>query len=568
MSQSSFAQGIAAINEEQRRHVFVTGGVCSSLGKGIVAASLGLLLKERGFRVTLQKFDPYLNVDPGTMSPFQHGEVFVTDDGAETDLDLGHYERFTDSNLKGRNCVTSGQIYDKIISKERRGEFLGKTVQVIPHVTEEIARQMLTTPHAQDADINIIEIGGTVGDIEGLPFLEAIRQLRLQLGRDRVIFVHLTLVPYVKAARELKTKPTQHSVRRLTEIGIQPDILVCRCEMPLGAELRKKIALFCNVSHECVIEGIDCDTIYEVPLRLQAGGLDKNVLSILRLENNQEADLTNWRKMVELIKSPPREIEIAIVGKYTHLHDSYKSILEAFTHAGVANRCRVKVRWIESSVLETKDTKEYLRGVHGVLVPGGFGVRGIEGMLAAVRYARRHEVPFFGICLGLHCAVVQHARDECGLEGAHSTEFDSTTPYPVIDLLPDQRGQVPKGGTMRLGAYDCETKEGSLLRKAYNAEIISERHRHRLELNNTYRAKLEAGGLRITGVNRDRELVETIELPGHPWFLACQFHPEFKSRPQRPAPLFRDFVRAARDYALGQPALPGLEKPTSREVVR
>ncbi len=568
MSQSSFAQGIAAINDDRRRHIFVTGGVCSSLGKGIVAASLGLLLKERGFRVTLQKFDPYLNVDPGTMSPFQHGEVYVTDDGAETDLDLGHYERFTEISLSGRNCVTSGQIYDKIISKERRGEFLGKTVQVIPHVTEEIARQMLTTPHEQDADINIIEIGGTVGDIEGLPFLEAIRQLRLQLGRERVIFVHLTLVPYMKAARELKTKPTQHSVRRLTEIGIQPDILVCRSEMPLGEDLRKKIALFCNVSRDYVIEDIDSDTIYEVPLQLKSEGLDRHALSILRLESKQEIDMGPWEAMVGLIKTPPREIEIAIVGKYTHLHDSYKSILEAFVHAGVANRCHVKVRWIESSVLETGNAEEYLRGVHGILVPGGFGVRGIEGMLDAVRYARRHEVPFFGICLGLHCVAVQHARDACGLEGAHSTEFDSTTPYPVIDLLPDQRGEVPKGGTMRLGAYDCETKEGSLLRKAYNAEVISERHRHRLELNNTYRAKLEAGGLRITGVNRERELVETVELPGHPWFLACQFHPEFKSRPRRPAPLFRDFVRASLDYALGQPELPGLKQGAGREAVR
>jgi len=559
VTQSNLKQGFAAINDDRRRHVFVTGGVCSSLGKGIVAASLGMLLKERGFRVTLQKFDPYLNVDPGTMSPFQHGEVFVTDDGAETDLDLGHYERFTAQNLSGRNCVTSGQIYDKIISKERRGEFLGKTVQVIPHVTEEICRRMLITPHELDVDINIIEIGGTVGDIEGLPFLEAIRQLRLQLGRERVVCVHLTLVPYVKAARELKTKPTQHSVRRMTEIGIQPDILVCRCERPLGEDLRKKIALFCNVSPEFVIEGIDCDTIYEVPLLLHEGGLDTNVLSILRTEGKNEIDLTSWTEMVGLVQSPPSEVEIAIVGKYTHLHDSYKSILEAFTHAGVANRARVSVRWIESSKLESTSAEEHLRGVHGVLVPGGFGVRGIEGMLEAIRWTRREKVPFFGICLGLHCAVIQHARDECGLDGAHSTEFDPTSPYPVIDFLPDQAEDGPKGGTMRLGAYDCETKGGSLLEKIYNAQVISERHRHRLEVTNSFRGKLEATGLSICGINPEHDLVEAVELTDHPWFLACQFHPEFKSWPRRPAPIFRDFIRAAVEYAKGQPQLPGLD---------
>ncbi len=537
-----------------RRHIFVTGGVVSSLGKGILAASLGLLLKERGLRITLQKFDPYLNVDPGTMSPFQHGEVFVTDDGAETDLDLGHYERFTGQALEGRNCVTSGQIYDAIISKERRGEFLGKTVQVIPHVTEEIKRRMLATAHEQDADVNIVEIGGTVGDIEGLPFLEAIRQLRLQLGRSRVLFVHLTLVPYIKSAAELKTKPTQHSVRRLTEIGIQPDLLVCRSEMPLGEELRNKIALFCNVSPEAVIEDPDSETIYQVPLALHRERFDELVLSMLRLEGQREVDLRPWEEMVATILEPPREVEIALVGKYTHLHDAYKSVVEAFVHAGVANRVGVRIRWVESSALEAGDPGERLRGVHGVHVPGGFGVRGIEGMLHAVRWAREQRVPFFGICLGLHCAVIEIARNVCGLTGAHSSEFDPTSPHPVIDLLPEQRGEIDMGGTMRLGAAPCVVEEGSLLREAYNAERISERHRHRYELNETYRARLESAGLRVTGTHPERGLVEVVELPGHPWYLACQFHPEFKSRPRAAAPLFREFVRAACNCAQGHGA--------------
>ncbi len=558
MTQKTFTPGGAGLAGGERRHVFITGGVCSALGKGIASASLGLLLKERGFRVTLQKFDPYLNVDPGTMSPFQHGEVYVTDDGAETDLDLGHYERFTDQSLSGANCTTSGQIYDTIISKERRGEFLGKTVQVIPHVTEEIKRRMLHTAHDQDADINIVEIGGTVGDIEGLPFLEAIRQLRLELGRERVVFVHLTLVPYMRAAAELKTKPTQHSVRKLTEIGIQPDLLICRTEVALGDELKNKIALFCNVSRNCVIEGLDCETVYQVPLMLRREGLDDRVLEILRLEGPREIDLGPWREMVQTVLDPPREVEIAIVGKYTHLKDAYKSIVEAFVHAGVANRVRVKVRWIESSLLESEPPEKVLKGVHGLLVPGGFGVRGIEGMVRAIRWARGERVPFFGICLGLHCAAIEFARSVCGLEGAHSTEFDPTTPHPVIDLMPEQRGDVPKGGTMRLGAYDCEVAEGSLLYEAYHAERISERHRHRYEFNNAYRARFEAAGLRITGIHAAQDLVETIELPGHPWFLAGQFHPELKSRPRRPAPLFREFVKAAKELASAQPTLPGL----------
>jgi CTP synthase len=532
----------------QRRHIFVTGGVVSSLGKGIVAASLGMLLKERGLRITLQKFDPYLNVDPGTMSPFQHGEVYVTDDGAETDLDLGHYERFTGNRLHGRNCVTSGQIYDAIIAKERRGEFLGKTVQVIPHVTEEIKRRMLGTAHEQDADVNIIEIGGTVGDIEGLPFLEAIRQLRLQLGRERVLFIHLTLVPYIKSASELKTKPTQHSVRKLTEIGIQPDILVCRSEMPLGRELREKIALFCNVSPDAVIEDTDSESIYEVPLALHRGGLDDLVLDQLRLQGKCPIDLSAWEETVGTILHAEPEVEIALVGKYTHLHDAYKSVVESFIHAGVANRARVKLRWVESSAIQA-DPAGALAGVSGVHVPGGFGVRGIEGMVEAIRWAREGGVPFFGICLGLHCAVIEYARNVCGLKGAHSTEFDPTTPHPVIDLLPEQRGETKMGGTMRLGAAPCQVEEGSLLHQAYHAERIFERHRHRYEVNDIYRGRLEGEGMRMTGIEPDRELVEVLELPGHPWFLACQFHPEFKSQPRNPAPLFRDFVREALAHA-------------------
>jgi CTP synthase len=555
---ASYPTSKPSATDDDRRHVIVTGGVVSSLGKGIVSASLGLLLKERGFRVTLQKFDPYLNVDPGTMSPYQHGEVFVTDDEAETDLDLGHYERFTEQNLPGRNCVTSGQIYDAIIAKERRGGYLGKTVQVIPHVTEEIKRRLLGNARDLDAEINIVEIGGTVGDIEGLPFLEAIRQLRLELGRERVVFVHLTLVPYIRAAGELKTKPTQHSVRKLTEIGIQPDILVCRSEMPLRDELREKIALFCNVPREAVIEGVDCETIYQVPLMLHREGLDSMVLSILRTESHRDIDLGPWEEMVAMIREPAREVEIAVVGKYTHLADAYKSITEAFVHAGVANRVRVRIRWVESGNLEAENFDEHLKGVHGVLVPGGFGVRGIEGMVRAVRWARELEVPFFGICLGMHCAVIEFARNACGLQGAHSTEFDPTSPHPVIDLLPDQRGDVDKGGTMRLGAHDCDVEEGSTLWKAYHAERIAERHRHRYEVNDAYRARLEASGLRVTGVHPERGLVETVEVSGHPWFLACQFHPEFTSRPRKPAPLFRDFVRAAVEYAHGQRELPGL----------
>ncbi|MFH1143546.1 MAG: CTP synthase [Candidatus Eisenbacteria bacterium] len=557
---TQIAGSLARRPDDERRHVFVTGGVVSALGKGIVSASLGMLLKERGLRVTHQKFDPYLNVDPGTMSPYQHGEVYVTDDGAETDLDLGHYERFTGLHLTGRNCVTSGQIYDTIIAKERRGEFLGKTVQVIPHVTEEIKRRLLETARVQDADVNIVEIGGTVGDIEGQPFLEAIRQLRLDLGRERVLFIHVTLVPYIKAAAELKTKPTQHSVRRLTEIGIQPDILVCRSEMPLGEELREKISLFCNVSREAVIEDPDSESIYQVPLALHRGGLDELVLRLMHLEAPRGVDLSSWEEMVAMVLNPPGEVEIALVGKYTYLQDAYKSVVESFVHAGVVNRVRVRLRWVEASLLEAESPDRLLAGVDGVHVPGGFGLRGIEGMVKAIEWAREGGTPFFGICLGLHCATIEFARNRAGLAGAHSTEFDPTTPHPVIDLLPEQRETQGLGGTMRLGAYTCQAVEGSRLREAYRGERIVERHRHRWEFNDTYRGRLESAGLRITGTDIERGLVEVIEVPDHPWFLACQFHPEFKSQPRQPAPLFRDFVRAAKE-SREQRAQPSLRLP-------
>ncbi len=540
------------------KYIFVTGGVVSSLGKGIAASSLGYLLKSRGLRVTLQKCDPYLNVDPGTMSPFQHGEVYVTEDGAETDLDLGHYERFIDRNLSRENNVTTGQIYDTIIRRERAGEFLGRTVQVIPHVTDEIKRRIRAVGDAEGVDAAIVEIGGTVGDIESLPFLEAIRQLRLDLPRDATTVIHLTYVPYLKAAREMKTKPTQHSVRELREIGIQPDILLCRTEWSLTASIREKLALFSNVHPQSVIEAPDVDTIYEVPLRLHEGGLDAQVLEVLNL-TAPEPDLAEWSAMVSKIKDAPEGCTIAVVGKYTHLRDAYKSIIEAVTHGGAANEVKVRVRWIDSEEIEQKGAGELLADVDGVLVPGGFGDRGIEGKVAAVRWAREASVPFFGICLGMQCATIEFARDVCDLEGADSSEFDPRTPHPVIDLLPEQREQTRMGGTMRLGAFDCLLEPGSVARRAYGAPEVRERHRHRYEFNNAYRETFKKNGMRISGVNPARDLVEVIELPEHPWFVAVQYHPELRSRPNRPHPLFRDFIRAALEHArrpaAGDPAV-------------
>jgi len=528
------------------KYIFVTGGVVSSLGKGIAAASLGRLLAERGLNVTIQKFDPYINVDPGTMSPFQHGEVYVTDDGAETDLDLGHYERFIDRSLSQVNNVTTGRIYLSVITKERRGEYLGSTVQVIPHITDEIKGAIRRL--APDHDVVITEIGGTVGDIESLPFLEAIRQFRQEVGRDNTLFIHLTLVPFIAATAELKTKPTQHSVRELMQIGIQPDILVCRTERSLSEELKRKIAQFCNVDFGCVVESPDVKSIYEIPLKLHEQGLDKEVCARLRLET-KEPDLRAWAAMVEKILHPPQQAKIAVVGKYTELADSYKSIHEALVHGGIANEAGVKIDWIASDRFTDQETAgELLAGYDALLVPGGFGVRGVEGMLEAIRWVREHKVPFFGICLGLQTAIIEFARNVAKIPNTNSSEFEPECENPVIALMRSQEGIQEMGGTMRLGAYPCRLRPGSRVAQAYNAAEVSERHRHRYEVSNAYRDVLAEFGMRCSGLSPDGSLVEMIELPDHPWFIGCQFHPELKSRPMRPHPLFAGFVGAALDY--------------------
>jgi CTP synthase len=534
------------MTQHSTKFVFVTGGVVSSLGKGIAAASLGRLLVQRGLRVTIQKFDPYINVDPGTMSPFQHGEVYVTDDGAETDLDLGHYERFIDRSLSQANNITTGRIYQSVITKERRGEYLGSTVQVIPHITDEIKAAIRRL--APDHDVVITEIGGTVGDIESLPFLEAIRQFRQELGRDNVIFVHLTLVPFIAASGELKTKPTQHSVRELMEIGIQPDILIARTEHPLPEDLKRKIALFCNVDFGCVIEAPDVATIYEVPLRLHEQGLDREVCQRLRLDT-PEPDLRPWRELVERVVRPADRVRIAVVGKYTELHDAYKSISEAFVHGGIANDVGVGIEWVSSDGFTDPETAAaVLAPYDGLLVPGGFGIRGIEGMVHAVRAARTNKVPFFGICLGMQVAIIEFARNVCGVDDANSSEFEPECGQAVISLLPSQRGVTDMGGTMRLGAYTCRLRPGSRVATIYGAPEVSERHRHRYEVDNGYRDVLAEHGMRCTGLSPDGSLVEMIELPEHPWYVGCQFHPELRSRPTRPHPLFASFVAAAREY--------------------
>ena len=525
------------------KYIFVTGGVVSSLGKGIAAASLGRLLAERGLKVTIQKFDPYINVDPGTMSPFQHGEVYVTDDGAETDLALGHYERFIDRSLSQVNNVTTGRIYLSVITKERRGEYLGSTVQVIPHITDEIKGAIRRL--APDHDVVITEIGGTVGDIESLPFLEAIRQFRQEVGRDNTLFIHLTLVPFIAATAELKTKPTQHSVRELMQIGIQPDILVCRTERPLSEELKRKIAQFCNVDFGCVVESPDVKSIYEIPLKLHEQGLDKEVCKRLHLDT-KEPDLRGWAAMVEKILHPPQQVRIAVVGKYTELADSYKSIHEALVHGGIANDAGVQIEWIASDRFTDAETAgELLAGYDGLLVPGGFGVRGVEGMLEAIRWAREHKLPFFGICLGLQTAIIEFARNVCKIPDTNSSEFAPECENPVIALMRSQEGIQEMGGTMRLGAYPCRLRPGSHAAQAYNATEVSERHRHRYEVSNGYRDVLAEYGMRCSGLSPDGSLVEMIELPDHPWFIGCQFHPELKSRPMRPHPLFAGFVGAA-----------------------
>ncbi len=532
------------------KYVFVTGGGVSSLGKGIAASSLGMLLKARGLRVTLQKFDPYINVDPGTMSPFQHGEVFVTDDGAETDLDLGHYERFIDRSLAQANNVTTGSVYSSVIDKERRGDYLGATVQVIPHITDEIKGRVTRLAEAGDLDVVITEIGGTVGDIESLPFLEAIRQFRLEHGPENVLFIHVTLVPYIRGAAELKTKPTQHSVRELREIGIQPDILLCRAEFPLTEETRRKIALFTNVTPDAVIEARDVSSIYQVPLVLNEGGLDALVVEQLQLDgpHAEEPDLTEWREMVGRIYHASRRVSIAICGKYVGLKDSYKSIEEALVHGGIANDAKVEIAWVDSESVTEENAGALLAPHDGLLVPPGFGERGIEGMLEAIRFARVRGMPFLGLCLGMQCAVIEFARNVCGLEGATSQEFDDRARHQVIHLMPSQKQVVKKGGTMRLGAYPCVLREGSLARAVYGRDIVSERHRHRYEVNNAYRAVLEDHGMVLSGVSPDGQLVEMAEVADHPWFLGSQFHPELLSRPTRPHPLFREFVRAGLAY--------------------
>jgi CTP synthase len=529
------------------KYIFVTGGVVSSLGKGIAAASLGCLLESRGLKVTLQKFDPYLNVDPGTMSPFQHGEVFVTDDGAETDLDLGHYERFTHAPLTQANNLTSGRIYEQIISRERRGDYLGKTVQVIPHVTNEIkaaVKRVSTAADGSAIDVVIVEIGGTVGDIESLPFLEAIRQLRHELGRENALFVHVTLVPWIAAAQELKTKPTQHSVKELRAIGIQPDILLCRSDHALPADMKEKIALFCDVDVEAVVTARDVESVYECPLAFAEQGFDEIALRLLAI-HAPPRDLTRWSEMVRRLKHPARQVSIGIVGKYVEYEDSYKSLKEALLHGGLAHNAKVNLTWVESEHMTWPGVVEDLAQFDGILVPGGFGKRGVEGMLNAIRYAREYKVPYFGICLGMQTMVIEYARNVCGLAKANSTEFDPATPDRVIYKLRELKGVDELGGTMRLGAYTCKLAENSFARRAYGQAEISERHRHRYEFNRDYEQVLTSHGLRLTGETPDAVYVEICELADHPWYLGCQFHPEFKSKPLEPHPLFRAFIGAA-----------------------
>ncbi len=533
------------------KFIFITGGVLSSLGKGLAAASIGALLECCGLKVTNQKLDPYINVDPGTMSPFQHGEVFVTDDGAETDLDLGHYERFTSASMGKCNNLTTGQVYYSVITKERRGDYLGKTVQVIPHITNEIKDFISKT--AEGYDVSIVEIGGTVGDIESLPFLEAIRQFRNEAGKQNAIFIHLTWVPFIKTAGEVKTKPTQHSVKALREIGIQPDILMCRTENFLSEDIKAKIALFCNVEVSSVFTAKDVSCIYEVPLVFHREGLDAKIIELLNMWTGRP-HLEAWEDVVDKFHNPSRQVCVAVVGKYVNLTDSYKSLNEALVHGGIANKCRVNLKFVDSEKIEKEGTDKYLADVNAILVPGGFGDRGIEGMIMAARYARENKIPYFGICLGMQMAVVDYARNVCGFKDANSSEFNAKTPYPVIDLLPEQRKVKEKGASMRLGAWPCTVEPDSFAHEAYGQKEISERHRHRYEFNNEYKKKLTDKGLRITGISPDGSLAEIVEIKDHPWFLGCQFHPEFKSKPTKPHPLFRKFIEAASKSNRGKSA--------------
>jgi len=527
------------------KYIFVTGGVISSLGKGIACASIGKILESRGLKVTLMKLDPYINVDPGTMNPYQHGEVYVTEDGAETDLDLGHYERFTNAKITKFNNVTTGQVYNAVISRERRGDYLGKTIQVIPHITEEIKERIKKVAEVSSAEVVIVEIGGTVGDIESLPFLEAARQFRLDAGYNNTLYIHLTLVPYIKVAGEIKTKPTQHSVGTLREIGIQPDILVCRTEKPLTGEVKEKISLFCNIRKEAVIEARDVDSIYQIPLVFKGQILDEIILSHFNLIC-KFSDLKDWKEtVVDRALNPKKKTRIAFVGKYIGLQDAYKSVYEALTHAGIANDCKVELEKVDSEDIEKQGADKFLRGISGILVPGGFGYRGIEGKISAIKFARENNIPFLGLCLGMQCAVIDFARDACGLKGANSTEFKAKTRYPVISLLAEQKGISDLGGTMRLGSYPCGIRKKTLAYKVYGKGLIRERHRHRYEFNNKYKKKLEDKGMVFSGVYPKQNLAEIIELKNHPYFIAVQFHPEFKSKPDKSHPLFREFIKAA-----------------------
>ena len=535
------------MTQQNTKYIFVTGGVSSSLGKGIIAASLAKLLQAQGYRVTIQKLDPYINIDPGTLNPYEHGECYVTDDGAETDLDLGHYERFLNVPTSQANNITTGRIYQSVIDKERRGEFLGKTVQVIPHITDEIKERIKLLGDKGDYDIVITEIGGTVGDIESLPYIESVRQLKWEMGNNNALVVHLTLIPYLSAAGELKTKPTQHSVKTLMESGVQADILVCRTEHELGSSIRTKLARFCNVKENCVIQSIDASTIYDVPNLILEEGLDKVVLDQLQLKRHQP-DLEFWNTFLEKHKNPVHEINIGLIGKYVELQDSYKSILEAFIHAGAANEVKVNVKSIHSEYLDLSNTKELLSNLDGVLVAPGFGERGIEGKIEAIRYVREHKIPFFGICLGMQMAVIEFSRNVVGLKGANSSEMDADCPYHVIDLMEDQKQVENKGGTMRLGAWDCILLEGSAAHSVYKKKTISERHRHRYEFNENYKTQIESNGMIATGVNPDTGLVEIVEIEDHPWFVGVQYHPEYKSTVANPHPLFKAFIKAALDY--------------------
>ena len=534
----------------QVKYIFVTGGVTSSLGKGIISASLGKLLSARGLRVTIQKFDPYINIDPGTLNPYEHGECYVTDDGAETDLDLGHYERFLNINTSQANNVTTGRIYNNVITKERDGDYLGKTVQVVPHITDEIKRNFYLLGENGDYDVIITEIGGSVGDIESLPFIEAMRQTRWDLGRENFLVIHLTLIPYLKVAGELKTKPTQHSVKKLLESGIQPDILVCRSEYPINTDIRKKLALFCNVPVNCVISALDAETIYDVPLMMRKEKLDERVMEKLEIPVMEEPSLNHWKEFLGRLKNPTKEVNIALVGKYVELPDAYKSISESFIHAGAKNECRVNLSWISSEEIEKENTEQLFSNLDGILIAPGFGERGIEGKIMAARYARENNLPFFGICLGMQCAVIEFGRDVLGHKDAASTEINKKSKHPIIDLMEDQKKIKKKGGTMRLGAYPCKLKKGTKVREIYGQELITERHRHRYEFNNSYLEKFESKGMIASGINPDSNLVEIVELKDHPWYIGTQFHPELKSRVVNPHPLFVSFIRAAINYRI------------------